>query len=229
MTYSINLHAHTFFSDGANSPLAMAMEANNLGHSALVITDHYYYGTSDRWTSLNEDRYNLLRVACKEAKNIIPVIIGVELAFGGEEMLTFGSAMIQKIMAHDSIGKDLTVDLILEWKKEYDSVFILCHPGNPENWARLTPILDGYEEYNSGQNWFGDDRDRGALEGLVRWCNSDAHSASGLQRAWNFVDAKIENESELIRYIKRGKQPERYLLSRDDLRQRVIYQDSIFA
>lgn len=212
MTYSINLHAHTFFSDGANSPLAMAMEANNLGHSALAITDHYYYGTTDTWCSLNDDRYKLLRTACREAKNIIPVILGIELAFGGEEILTFGSAMIQEIMFRDSIGKELTVDLLLEWKKKYDSAFILCHPGNPENWARLAPILDGYEEYNSGQNYFRDDRNRGALEGLVRWCNSDAHGTSGLQRAWNLVDTKIEVESELIRYIKRGKQPERYLL-----------------
>ena len=141
MTYSINLHAHTFFSDGANSPLAMAMEANNLGHSALVITDHYYYGATNNWCSLNDDRYKLLRTACREAKNIIPVILGIELAFGGEEILVFGSAMIQEIMFHDSIGKELTVDLLLEWKKKHDSAFILCHPGNPENWARLTPHL----------------------------------------------------------------------------------------
>lgn len=215
MSYNINVHAHTIFSDGHNSPLGMAMEAKRLGFSALVLTDHFY-GESGLWCSLNSEKMALLRMAKQEAKKLIPVIIGIELSFGGEEILTFGSGMIYSIMAWREKGYELTLDLLLEWKKIYDSAFILCHPGNIENWTALRPLLDGYEAYNSGQDYFRDGRDLGALEGLPGWCNSDAHSVEGLCRGWNIVDTKIQSESELIRYIKRGRQPKFYLKEKED-------------
>jgi predicted metal-dependent phosphoesterase TrpH len=220
--YKINIHAHTLFSDGANSPLGMAIEANRLGFTALVITDHYY-GDTDQWCSVNVQKMRLLKKACEEAKKILPVIIGVELVFGGEELLTFGSAMIQDIMRHRDAGNELTMELFLKWKRRHDSAFVLCHPGKVENWEVLRPLLDGYEEYNSGSSMFRiergqggvTERDRGALVGLPGWCNSDAHQVAGLARAYNIVDAKIENETDLIRYIKRGAQPEPYLRHAD--------------
>jgi predicted metal-dependent phosphoesterase TrpH len=220
--YKINIHAHTFFSDGVNSPLGMALEANRLGFTALVITDHYY-GETDEWCSVNVQKMRILRRACDEAKKIMPVIIGIELSFGGEEILTFGSAMIQDIMRHRDTGNELTMELLLKWKRRHDSAFVLCHPGKVENWVFLRPLLDGYEEYNSGSSMFRlelengivNEREHGALTGLPGWCNSDAHQAAGLERAYNLVDSKIENETDLIRYIKRGVQPEPYLRQTD--------------
>jgi predicted metal-dependent phosphoesterase TrpH len=213
--YNINLHAHTIFSDGHNTPLAMAMEARELGFSALVLTDHFY-GESGLWCSLNSEKMALLRRSKPEVKELIPVIIGIELGFGGEEILTFGSAMINTIIQYREKGHELTLDLLLEWKKILDSAFILCHPGNIKNWSALRPLLDGYEAYNSGQDYFRDGRDLGALEGLPGWCNSDAHSVEGLCRGWNIVDTKIETESDLIRYIKRGRQPKFYLGDKEE-------------
>jgi 3',5'-nucleoside bisphosphate phosphatase len=40
--YKINIHCHTIFSDGLNTPVTLAHEAKRLGFCALVITDHYY-------------------------------------------------------------------------------------------------------------------------------------------------------------------------------------------
>lgn len=219
--YKINIHAHTLFSDGANSPLGMAIEAKRLGFTALVITDHYY-GATDEWCSVNVQKMRLLRKACDEAKKILPVIVGIELVFGGEEILTFGSAMIQDIMRHRDNGNELMLRDLLKWKRRHDCAFVLCHPGKAENWEVLRPLLDGYEEYNSGSSMFRHkgahglvERDRGALVGLPGWCNSDAHQVSGLARAYNIVNAKIENETDLIKYIKRGAQPEPYLRQTD--------------
>ena len=213
--YAINIHAHTIFSDGFNTPLGLAYEANNLGLTALVITDHYYgINSSLHWASLNQDKFYLLQKATKEAKSIIPVILGMELAFGGEEILVFGSRLISDIL---SMKEDITMDYLMGQKAINDCAFVLCHPGREDNWQRLRPLLDGYEEYNSGGHMFCRGRSYGALEGLPGWCNSDAHSVSGLGRAYNLVDSKIEVESDLIRYIKQGKSPEPWLRDHTEL------------
>ena len=205
--YKINLHSHTFFSDGKNSPYRMALTAKELGFTALVITDHFYTGSTSEWCSINTEKMKLLKMAAEEAKEIIPVIIGIELAIEGEEVLVFGSAMVNRIMTVEESGFKVTVEALRDWKKYVEAAFILCHPGNEENWQKLLPILDGFEHCNKGFDWFPS-RDFGCLEGLTRWCNSDAHEYDELSRGFNLVDSKITVESDLIRYIKREKQPE---------------------
>lgn len=209
--YKINIHAHTYFSDGSNSPYTMAVEAKRLGFCALVVTDHYYPTAPKEWCSADAEKQRLIRRACREAKEILPVIVGIELNFGGEEMLVFGSAMIQAIVRHCDQGGKLSVELLKKWKAEFDCAFILCHPTKSRNWEALRPLLDGYEQYNSGQDMFGDGRDPASLTGLPRWCNSDAHCKEALSIANNLVDTRIKTETDLIRYIKRGKQPIQYI------------------
>lgn len=204
--YKINLHAHTIFSDGRNSPYRMALAAKELGFTALVITDHFYSGNTSERCSINIEKMKLLKRAAEEAKEIIPVIIGIEYAIEGEETLVFGSAMVNRIMAAEESGFEVTVEALLDWKKQVEAAFILCHPGNEDNWQKLFPILDGFEEYNRGHGYF-DDREFGCLSKLPRWCNSDAHRHEDLTIGWNIVDSKITVESDLIRYIKRKKQP----------------------
>lgn len=208
--YRINIHAHTIFSDGANTPYRMALEAKRIGLTSLVVTDHYYGPEYNIGESITRNKMHLLEKACKEAKSILPVIIGLELAFGGEEMLVFGSAVIKEILNCGEQKTAFGMETLLQWKKKHDCAFILCHPGEEKNWEKLLPLLDGYEEFNSGDNMFkaGDiERSRGCLSGLPGWCNSDAHNAGSLHRGHNIVDTKIETETDLIRYIKRRKQP----------------------
>ena len=205
MEYKINIHAHTMFSDGNNTPLAMAMKAKELEFTSLVITDHYYSDTTAHF-SLNYEKMWLLNKAVKEAKKILPIIAGIELEFHGEEILVFGSSAINSIMEMRESGKNITKHFLLELKDKNDCAFILCHPGSPANWKYLLPLLDGYEEFNSGRDLFAG-RERGVLEGLVGWCNSDAHMSEQLERSYNLVDSKIKTEGDLIKYIKRKKQP----------------------
>lgn len=146
------------------------------------------------------------------------MIRGIELAWGNEEVLTFGSAFIEAIMAKRDKGLDISVEEMAEMKHLHGGGMVLCHPGEEKNWELLRPVLDGYEHYNSGSNQFkfGErTRSLGVLEGLPGWCNSDAHGVDSLDRAYNIVGTKIESESDLIRYIKRGRQPEPYLKVRE--------------
>jgi hypothetical protein len=209
--YKINLHAHTIFSDGSNSPYVMAVEAKRLGLSALAITDHYYPSHPKEWCSSGAERHRLTRRACVEAKDILPIIVGMELAFGEEEMLVYGTKLIQEIHRHCDKGNELTIDLLIKLKRRHESAFILCHPGNPEKWEALLPILDGYERYNSGQDMFGEHREVGVLGGLPSWCNSDAHSKEGLSIAYNLTTCKIETEEDIIKYIREGNRPSFYV------------------
>jgi predicted metal-dependent phosphoesterase TrpH len=197
--YKINIHAHSYFSDGANSPYVMALKAKELGFTALVITDHFYGRRED--VGLNLEKFELLRKACKEAREILPVILGLEVPVGGNEVLVFGGAIINKLLA-DGIPE---LPEFIALKKVSNTGIILCHPSNHFN--NLIPLIDGFEQYNSGNNWFKH-RKFGKLSELPRWDNSDAHSADQLHEGWNVIDSKITNEADLIKYIKRRKYPE---------------------
>ena len=203
MKYKINLHAHSTFSDGSNTPAEMAHEAKDMGFSALVLTDHYYNGMyPDNAITLDDEEDYF--VAIEEARKILPVIRGMEALFGGEEILVFGQKAIQTILKWGVISNIYQ----LRWIKEHcRCAFILAHPNVWHD--HFAEVLDGYERHNSGQDFFkfGEDEDRplGVLEGLQEWHNSDAHSAMGLVKGYNLLDVEITNEIELIEYIKSGK------------------------
>jgi len=87
--FTINLHAHTRNSDGADSIQEMAQEAKRLGHCALVITDHDYITGSYK--------SNLTELKTLEENKInlgIPVIIGSEIMTPMGEYLLFGARAI---------------------------------------------------------------------------------------------------------------------------------------
>jgi predicted metal-dependent phosphoesterase TrpH len=209
--YKINIHAHSIFSDGINSPYVMALKAKELGFSALVVTDHYY-GHDRHELSLSINRMRMLEKASKEAKLILPVIIGMEIPLLGQEFLLFGGSAIKSILKN---GRP-TRRAMRQLQESTYCALIMCHPGDFGHAA--ADIADGFEEWNSGQNMFdngrGKTRSFGKMENKPRWCNSDAHSADMLDWNYNIVDTKIRTESDLIKYIKRGKQPEFYINDR---------------
>lgn len=203
MEYKINIHAHSIFSDGMNSPYTMALKAKELGFTALVLTDHFYGPDAPEF--MGKVTMHVLKKACSEAKEILPVIIGLEVPFMGQEVLVFGGAAIKSILENGLP----TMEAMLNLREETGCAILLCHPG--EDFEMVAPAVDGLERINSGTDYFKKDRSFGVLETLPRWCNSDAHRAIDLEKAYNIVDSKIETESDLIRYIKRGKQPDFYV------------------
>lgn len=204
MSYKINIHAHSIFSDGISSPYKMAVKVKELGFTSLVITDHYYGIERSRF--ITKDSMRLLRKACKEAKEILPVIIGIEIPFMGEEVLVFGGAAIKEIL---DLPKLPNMEEMLDIKKRTGCGVILCHPAS--DFEAAAPAVDGYERINSGHDMFvvGDNtRGLGSLENKPAWCNSDAHNLAELNNCYNIVNSKIETEVDLIKYIKKGHQPE---------------------
>ena len=211
-TYNINLHAHSDYSDGSNIN-ELITKAKELNFTALVITDHFYYNNYNMWCSLNYSKYTKLLEEIKELSEIhnCPIINGIELAFGGEETLIFGQELIYDLIKNRENRSKLSIKDLIKLKNDYNSAAILCHTIDISTWNKLYELFDGYEEYNSYQHMFWDNRDRGKLEGLPRWCNSDAHAVMSLEKCYNIVNTSIIFEQDLIDYIKSGKQPEFYL------------------
>ena len=212
MNYNINLHAHSNYSDGCDID-KLIIKAKELNFTALVITDHFYYNNYNMWCSLNLNKYTELLEEIKKLSDLYnyPIINGIELAFGREEFLVFGQELINNIIKNRETGSRLNIKDLIKLKQDHNSACIICHPIDMNNWNKLINLFDGYEEYNSGQYMFWNNRNRGKLDGLPRYNNSDAHTDISLEKAYNIVDTNIITEQDLINYIKSGKQPEFYL------------------
>lgn len=214
MKFKLNIHAHSIFSDGHNSPYTMALTAKELGFSALVLTDHLYGNDpSYDYCSINNRTYNVRKIHCQEAsEEVLPVIEGIEIPIGGEEVLLFGVDAIKTVV---SAGK-MTVDDLIWLRGNTECAVILCHPHI--NYEPLIPYIDGYELYNSCQHQFRGREIADGLKSLQRWSNSDAHNKNRLDWSYNILDIPIIDEHGLIEYIKSGKQHELYNLY-DDTKQ----------
>jgi predicted metal-dependent phosphoesterase TrpH len=210
--FKINIHAHSIFSDGQNTPYRMALEAKRLGFTALVITDHFS-GSHFPGGRITSDRMFMLRIACREAREVLPVIIGLEVTMLGQEILLFGGAAIKRMLTFPNTGW-LTLSAIEALRKDTGCAMILAHPG--ENFKKAASVCDGFERVNSSQHFFKSGRSLENLEGLQEWCNSDAHNIGKFGWCYNKVDKKITNENQLIKYIKSNKQPEHVIPIEDD-------------
>ena len=157
--YKINIHAHSFFSDGSNSPIEMARKAKDLGFTCLVLTDHYYGGKYPE-CELTFEKLKSYNKALREARKVLPVIRGLEVAYGGEEFLLFGSTAIKWLLS--THGLNTKADIV-KMKEEHNCAIVLCHP--QDNYHDFVEVLDGYERHNSGQDW-SKIRDLGVLEEL---------------------------------------------------------------
>ena len=176
----------------------MAEEAKRLGFTALVLTDHYY-GEEYSHCGLVRAKLESYTKAIQEAQQILPVIRGIEIPFGGEEILVFGTTALTTIF---KFGGITSTQMLSNLRKHHYCAMILCHPG--ENYPDFIEHIDGYERHNSGDDQFSN-RELNGLEKLQAWHNSDAHAAVALSWCHNIVDTKITTEDHLIKYIKSGK------------------------
>jgi len=205
--YKINIHAHSIYSDGVNSPRKMAETAKELGFSALVLTDHWYKNQEPHVSITPDKLYPYLR-AIREAQEILPVIRGMEVGYMGEEVLVFGEKAINKVIKDNGIINLTAMNYL---RKYLGAAIILCHPHiSWPTWLHdIDRHIDGYERHNSRQDYFKYngkiDADLSKIEHLQAWHNSDAHNYEALQFTYNITQNKITTEEELIAYIKSGK------------------------
>ena len=210
----INLHSHTTYSDGADSVAVMAMEAQKLGHSAYVVTDHvnpsYLNAMSGylNWHTFSKQRKEIN--SFRRYTNF-PIIQGIELNLEHEEVLVFGYELIKPVLDYPfyAMTKKEALDTLIENKKH--GAVVLCHPRldltfAPEFYAKLFPILDGYEHFNHGNNYFEHREVPKELQELNDFSNSDAHCYKQLALPYgtNEHNKAIKNDGDIVKFIKRG-------------------------
>ncbi len=212
--YKLNLHAHTRYSDGNPTILELATEYKRLGFTCAVISDHYYGSKDLEHYSMTLPKYKEAIIDGKEAEQNLgyPVIIGMEYGFFRcEEVLCFGHEFHLKL--YEGVK---SIDEFIQLRKEYESACVLCHPNLSDGENGFIGrgghlCIDGFEHYNSGQNYFKNIKSQFTrkvpkeFKDLTAFSNSDAHSLSSLPRGHNLIDEPIETESKLIEYIVKKK------------------------
>lgn len=204
--FKLNLHCHTQYSDG-DSYKKMIEKYKELGFCCAVTTDHLYTKPSNYSLSWFTFHHQLQRAKRLEKEYNINIITGVEVCTYHEEFLLFGYDTIEALFLNWKKLKSPieVIDFLLQQKTKYAT--ILCHPSlqtwnNHDYYEKLFTMLDGYELYNCGHNYFSmrevDDR----LKDKIPFSNSDAHMVDWLTDGYNIVDQNITNENELIDWIK---------------------------
>lgn len=214
MKSKINIHAHSLFSDGLNSPYKMALKAKELGFSALVLTDHFYGDEFFHKDQINiESLIHLRRCKSEIERDIMPVILGIEIPLLDQEVLVFGCEAVNSILRNGLPMEESTVELLYDLKFSSNCATVLCHPRpihNKNKAKDICNVIDGYEHINGGFDFFKG-ISHGSLNGKQRWCNSDAHRANDLGQCYNILDVEIKNEFDLIEYIKSGNKHDFYI------------------
>lgn len=142
----------------------------------MVITDHFYGHEFSHTSQMSYDTMKVLRRSKLEIEKKIgiPVIIGLEIPFCDQEILIFGTSLINNIL---QIG--IHQDLLL---KNENCAVVLCHPRLSGSKAieNIRNLVDGYERINSGFDY----------------------DVQDLKMCYNITDLEIKTEIELINYIK---------------------------
>lgn len=202
--HKLNIHSHTMFSDGTNSPYRMALKSKELGFSAAVLTDHFYGHDINEYrndVSLNKEKLSFLMQSKIEIeKYVMPCIIGVEIPFMGQEILVFGANAIFDVFDNGLPSPEKLI------KMKEEAGLVLCHPrGDIKLIESFINFVDAFEHFNSGFDHFVHELPR---QNKQRWCNSDAHQDIDLIDNYNILQVEIKTEKDLIKYIKSGVQHE---------------------
>jgi hypothetical protein len=175
----INCHAHTVISDGSDTMLDMAKKAKELGHSALVITDHNYPIDRNFKTGWRE------RDVLEETDQApLPIIVGAEISTPFGDHLLFGKEALRNWEHYkgllEGINRDFDLNLWVEVFRTYvlakaslqgmpgffrrykvtpmPYAMILCHPRDQESYYAKFPdewweLCHGFEIQNGRQEY----------------------------------------------------------------------------
>jgi len=125
----IDLHTHTFFSDGVLSPSELVYRAKNKGYTAVAITDHIDYSNMELVIS------NIVKVAkiLKENYDIL-VLPGAELTYIPPKFIKFAASECRKLGAKIIVVHGETVSETVPPETNIYAVEarvdVLAHPGH---------------------------------------------------------------------------------------------------
>ena len=179
MLGTINLHTHTVISDGAAPMLEMAHKAKELGHCALVVTDHNYHHDHNYQTGYRE------RDVIEEHElSPIPILLGAEIGTPFGDLFLFGKEVLRNWETFKTklwhLEKEFDCTLWLEVFEKYvlskasligspfrmrrykttplPYAMILCHPRESEGYFESFPetfwdLCHGFEIQNGREEF----------------------------------------------------------------------------
>jgi hypothetical protein len=170
-----NLHAHTTFSDGIRSPMALIDEYEMLGYDFLAITDHENWIPDGYWRSLEHLSARLL------------LFHGVELNWDGFEQhvgKVYGDRETLHVLNHPARYK-LTVRETVERIRSVRAGGLPLDAVEVTDTGLYRPVYDSDEIP------------------LVKIATDDAHRPPHFGRAWIEVEARRDRDA-IIRAIRGG-------------------------
>lgn len=228
----LDFHAHTLNSDGGNSMLEMARQAERLGLGALIITNHDH-PRPDAFASDRAERRTLAEVE----QLTLPIIIGAEIWTPYGECLLFGEEAIDNWYLFKDRLKRLRQDFndtlwvetfnryvlqetsysmwcghtLATYGEPLPYAMILCHPRMKACYLEATPpeffkLLHGFEIQNNHEEY--DQINPETVDFLRRRVggrelrDSDAHGIGTLGYCRNEVDIQVATESDIIGWLR---------------------------
>jgi hypothetical protein len=204
----INLHAHSTWSDGSGTIVEMTQAYEQLGFAASVITDHDYMIKNQSAILDQREEIKALNAAGTFA---IPIIQGCEITLHyEEEAVLFGQEAIDHWF---SLSQRIYRPGMFD---QFEHALIWVHPRLSSKYTvldddRFLSGFHGFEIENWGKPVFADedgneDIDRiNEIKEMIQYQpyrNSDAHSVNMLEWSYNTIEQAIQNEDDLIRWIR---------------------------
>ncbi len=195
MAYRVkaDLHIHSTFSDGRNSPKEIILRAISRGLEAIAITDHDTFQGS----------IHARRVASSEGIDIV-IIIGAEIRTKQGDILVYCPDSPLEKTPRDALE-------LIDYSHENDCLVVPAHPfdirrkgiGDLVYEARW----DAIEVFNAMSDPISNKRAAEAARelGLPGLANSDAHVVDAVGSAFNLVEVNSLDAEKILDSIRAGK------------------------
>ena len=216
----IELHAHTSETSGCGKMPAEELigRFRGAGYDAIVITDHLVGGNTAVPAQERAEKWlRGYRAAKKAGDRIgIRVLLGAEVRFGSrhEDILIFGMKEEYAAWMYEIMDSEMEYGEFYRTMKEKGLLVVQAHPFRKGLIRMDYGCLDGSEVYNG--NARHDNKHELAHEfgakggaGFIQTSGSDAHQTMDVARGGLISPELIENNDQLIAFLKANPQAER--------------------
>jgi len=186
-----DLHIHTTYSDGKNSPKEVIYHAMNIGLNAIAITDH------DTFQGAVVGN----RIA-KSSKLELVVIIGIEVRTDKGDVLVY---------CDHPIDVPRNVDMLIDKARVENCIVVPAHPYDLRRFGVGDEIFnyrwDAIEVFNASSSSRANKKALRAAKilGLPGLANSDAHILDFIGVAYNEIQASSNSIDDILEAVRKGK------------------------
>ena len=201
-------HLHTTIgsSCGIVDPVETIRLYRDAGYNAIIVTDHYYGKTWDKYHKTADDwldGYRTVRDLGKDAG--IRVFLGMELRLKGaiDDFLVYG--FDEKFLIKNNLIYELSLPEIFQLAEAYGFLVYQAHPFREGHVVRDPKFMHGVEVFNSRPRFASDNEKALAFaeeNSLLMIAGGDFHSYEDAGRSGVWLDEAIETEKELVEYLR---------------------------